>query len=119
MLVAKQLLIIAIGLAVLFAVVGCASVFSRNSDVHSSSKDAGLEEVTGKLVGATPCGTLVRIETVKANETETIQFMCLDPEIRESVKSVKKGDMVKVQYVFSPETQRNSIRTIQKAEDSK
>lgn len=117
MLVAKQLLIIAIGLAVLFAVVGCASVFSRNSDAHSS-KDAGLEEVTGKLVGATPCGTLVRIETVKANETETIQFMCLDPETRESVKSVKKGDMVKVQYVFSPETQRNSIRTIQKAEDS-
>ena len=40
-------------------------------------------------------------------------------EIRESVKSIKKGDMVRVQYVFSPETQRNRIRTIQKAEDSK
>jgi len=41
-------------------------------------------------------------------------FFCFDPETRESAKDVKEGDTVKIQYVLSPETQRNHIRKITK-----
>ncbi|MFH1884908.1 MAG: hypothetical protein ABIL62_19600 [Planctomycetota bacterium] len=111
------LLTMVVSLAILFSAVGCATVTSHDSGADDGKKTAMLKEVTGKVVRATPCRTLVEIEAGNANEvgkTTSMQFFCFDPEARESARGVEKGDTVKIQYVFSPETQRNRVRKITK-----
>ncbi len=111
------LLTIVVSLAILFSAVGCATVTSHDGGAEGGKKTASQKEVAGKVVQVTPCRTLVELEVAKANErgeTTRMQFFNLDPEARESAKDVKKGDTVKIQYVFSPETQRNRIRKITK-----
>ncbi len=111
------LLTIVVSLAILFSAVGCATVTSHDGGAEGSKKTAKQKEVAGKVVQVTSCRTLVELEVAKANErgeTTRMQFFNLDPEARESAKDVKKGDTVKIQYVFSPETQRNRIRKITK-----
>lgn len=111
------LLTTAVSLAILFSAIGCATVTSHDSGADDGKKTGGLKEVTGKVVGITPCRTLVEIEVAKANEagkTTRMQFFSLDPDARESAMGVEKGDTVKIQYVFSPETQRNRVRKMTK-----
>jgi len=111
------LLTIVVSLAILFSAVGCATVTSHDGGAEGGKKTARQKEVAGKVVQVTPCRTLVELEVAKANErgeTTRMQFFNLDPEARESAKDVKKGDTVKIQYVSSPETQRNRIRKITK-----
>jgi hypothetical protein len=116
MIVPRRLLAAA-SLAILVWVAGCETPASRNGAAEGDKKNAMQEEVTGKVVRATPCRTLVEIDAEKASErgkTARMQFFCFDAEARESVQGVEKGDTVKIQYVFSPETQRNSVRQITK-----
>lgn len=111
------LLATAASLAILFSAIGCATVTSHGSGADDGRKPAGLKEVTGRVVGITPCRTLVEVEVAKADEagqTTRMQFFSLDLDARESAAGVEKGDTVKIQYVFSPETQRNRVRRITK-----
>ncbi len=115
--IALKWLLTAVSLAILFSVAGCATVASHDSAAEGGEKNATQRELTGKVVRITPCRTLVEIEAAKASEegkTPRIQFFCFDPEARESAGGVEKGDTIKIQYVFSPETQRNRVRKITK-----
>ncbi len=117
MLVTKQLLAATVSLVILFSVAGCATVASPDGIVKGAKKNASQEEITGKIVRVTPCRTLVEIEAAEAGEkgkATTMQFFCFDAEVRESARAVEKGDTVRIQYVFSPDTQRNHVKRITK-----
>ena len=117
MLTAKQLLAATVSLVILFSVAGCAMVASHDGIAKGGKENATQEEITGKVVRVTPCRTLVEVEAAEAGEegkAATMEFFCFDAEVRESARGVEKGDTVKVQYVFSPETQRNQVKKITK-----
>lgn len=113
--IVRKWLLTASSVAVLFWVTGCETVASHDGAAEADKKKTSQEEIMGKIVRATPCRTLVEIEAVepgKEDKGATMQFFCFDADVRESAKAVEKGDTVRIQYVISPETQRNHVRKI-------
>jgi hypothetical protein len=108
------------GLGALFLIVGCATNEAGREGAGVERKPAEEKEVTGKVVGGSPCGTMLTIEVAnpaKGGEAEKMGFFAFDPEMRKSAREVKKGDLVRIRYIYSIDTQRNHPRKIEKVSE--